>query len=68
MLHSTLQFILTDDQQNGKVGAEVDPSGNDPELDEARVPWRTLTYNYTQDTTLHGMRYVTLATKYNLRR
>ena len=36
--------------------------------DQALPPWRTLLYEFTQDTTLHGMRYVTLETWYTLRR
>ena len=34
-----------------------------------RVPsWRTLLYDFTQDTTLHGIRYITADTWYNIRR
>ncbi len=31
-------------------------------------PVRKLLYNYSQDTTLHGVRYVTTPTKYVMRR
>ena len=30
--------------------------------------WRTLFYDFTQDTTLHGLRYVTLYSRYFIRR
>ena len=31
-------------------------------------PWRTLLKDFTQDTTLHGIRFITLNTKYQWRR